>query len=105
MRLGDSPELRALQDTLSRQNAEMRHKYEAFMASDALAIMANGGGRERSDSRDITHERNARLGCKSSIISITAVSHLMCHCSRNTAFSRTSSHFRYGPPLAPKRAV
>ncbi|KAE8539527.1 hypothetical protein D1P53_004629 [Cryptococcus gattii VGV] len=58
----DSPELRALQDTLSRQNAEMRHKYEAFMASDALAIMANGGGRERSDSRDITYERNARLG-------------------------------------------
>nr|KIR88443.1 hypothetical protein I308_01510 [Cryptococcus tetragattii IND107] len=50
------------QHTLSRQNAEMRHKYEAFMASDALAIMANGGGRERSDSRDITHERNARLG-------------------------------------------
>ncbi|EAL19201.1 hypothetical protein CNBH3000 [Cryptococcus deneoformans B-3501A] len=50
------------QHTLSRQNADMRHKYEAFMASDALAIMASGGGRERSDSRDSTRERNARLG-------------------------------------------
>ncbi|OWT37336.1 hypothetical protein C362_04346 [Cryptococcus neoformans Bt1] len=57
----DSPELRALQDTLSRQNADMRHKYEAFMASDALAIMASGGRRERSDSKDSTRERNARL--------------------------------------------
>ncbi|KIR71855.1 hypothetical protein I310_04538 [Cryptococcus deuterogattii CA1014] len=50
------------QHTLSRQNAEMRHKYETFMASDVLAIMANGDGRERSDNRDITRERNARLG-------------------------------------------
>lgn len=80
MRSDASPELRALQDTLSRQNADMRHKYEAFMASDALAIMASGGGRERSDSRDSTRERNARLGCKSPIISIT-LSHLMCRCS------------------------
>ncbi|WVQ73044.1 hypothetical protein IAR50_002607 [Cryptococcus sp. DSM 104548] len=46
-----SPELRALQDTLSRQNADMRQKYEAFMASDALAIMASGGG-GRSDDRE-----------------------------------------------------
>ncbi|UOH83601.1 hypothetical protein LQV05_006334 [Cryptococcus neoformans] len=57
----DSPELRALQDTLSRQNTDMRHKYEAFMASDALAIMASGGRQERSDSKDSTRERNARL--------------------------------------------
>lgn len=68
MRSDDSPELRALQDTLSRQNADMRHKYEAFMASDALAIMASGGRRERSDSKDSTRERNARLSCKASII-------------------------------------
>ncbi|ODN81551.1 hypothetical protein L202_01969 [Cryptococcus amylolentus CBS 6039] len=46
-----SPELRALQDTLSRQNADMRQKYEAFMASDALAIMASGGG-GRSEERE-----------------------------------------------------
>nr|XP_019044244.1 hypothetical protein I302_07527 [Kwoniella bestiolae CBS 10118]OCF23174.1 hypothetical protein I302_07527 [Kwoniella bestiolae CBS 10118] len=43
---GDQPsmEMKALQDTLSRQNGEMRQKYEALMASDALAIMASGAG-------------------------------------------------------------
>nr|ODO00462.1 hypothetical protein L204_02456 [Cryptococcus depauperatus CBS 7855] len=56
-----SPEIRALQDTLSRQNADMRQKYEAFMASDALATMASGGGRERDS---LSREREGGKGAR-----------------------------------------
>jgi len=45
-------DLRALQDTLNRTSADMRHKYEALMASDALASMA-------------TSDRDGRRGCES----------------------------------------
>ncbi|WWD03545.1 hypothetical protein V865_001598 [Kwoniella europaea PYCC6329] len=62
---GDQPslEMKALQDTLSRQNGEMRQKYEALMASDALAIMASGAGmtgRERAPERDRDRDREER---------------------------------------------
>ncbi|WWC64681.1 uncharacterized protein I303_107292 [Kwoniella dejecticola CBS 10117] len=43
------PEMKALHDTLTRQNADMRQKYEDLMASDALAIMASGGGMSNRD--------------------------------------------------------
>ncbi|WVF73027.1 hypothetical protein IAT40_007845 [Kwoniella sp. CBS 6097] len=61
-----SPEMKALQDTLSRQNAEMRQKYEALMTSDALAIMASGtmngqnGPRDENHQRDRSRERDER---------------------------------------------
>ncbi|WVR00209.1 hypothetical protein IAU59_007351 [Kwoniella sp. CBS 9459] len=61
-----APEMKALQDTLSRQNADMRQKYEALMASDALAIMASGAmngqdrDRERERERDRSRERDER---------------------------------------------
>ncbi|WWD19566.1 hypothetical protein CI109_104027 [Kwoniella shandongensis] len=46
-----SPEMRVLKDTLNRQNENMRQRYEAFVASDALAFMASGGAgsRDRDD--------------------------------------------------------
>ncbi|KAK8853152.1 hypothetical protein IAR55_003853 [Kwoniella newhampshirensis] len=49
-----STETRALQDTLSRQNADNRQKYEVLMASDALAVMASGG--------PVVRNRHGRLG-------------------------------------------
>ncbi|WWC71923.1 uncharacterized protein I206_105882 [Kwoniella pini CBS 10737] len=44
-----SPEMKALQDTLNRQNADMKQRYEDLMASDALTIMASGGGTNGRD--------------------------------------------------------
>ncbi|WWC91626.1 uncharacterized protein L201_006572 [Kwoniella dendrophila CBS 6074] len=60
---GDQPslEMKALQDTLNRQNGDMRQKYEALMASDALAIMASGEGQqshERGPDRDRDDRRS-----------------------------------------------
>ncbi|OCF38148.1 hypothetical protein I316_00372 [Kwoniella heveanensis BCC8398] len=57
---GDQPslEMKALQDTLNRVNGDMRQKYEALMASDALAIMASGAMNGRDRERVEAHERD-----------------------------------------------
>ncbi|WVQ67087.1 uncharacterized protein L199_005281 [Kwoniella botswanensis] len=76
---GDQPslEMKALQDTLSRQNGEMRQKYEALMASDALAIMASGAGmigRERAPERyrdGDREERRTRFSFETAIPNLT----------------------------------
>ncbi|WVR07747.1 hypothetical protein IAU60_004790 [Kwoniella sp. DSM 27419] len=47
-----SPEMKALHDTLSRQNTDMRQKYEDLMASDALGFTRGLGGGERDRPRE-----------------------------------------------------
>ncbi|WRT70305.1 uncharacterized protein IL334_007303 [Kwoniella shivajii] len=54
-----TPEMRSLQDTLLRQNADMKQRYEAFIASNALATMASGisNTRERGFERESDERR------------------------------------------------